>query len=249
MNATATAPNPAATSTPARRALDSVPWLAGIGEITRDALAARAMLHRLPAGALAFDQAETPAFAQFLVAGSLKLVGVRGEGEAVIEIARPHDLILPAAVITAQPYLLRARVFEEAQLLLVAADAFREALTVDNAFCRAVLEFVAGQLRRQIRATKGHRLRSAEERVAAYVAGLLTRDSGDADVTLGLDKCEIATHLGMTRETFSRALTGLAAHGLRVEGRRLFIADAAAFRARFPSDPFIDAPELLTSPP
>ena len=243
MNVTFTSTSSAATSTPTRRAFDSIPWLAGIGERTRDALVARAMLHRLPAGALAFDQAETPAFAQFLIAGSLKLVGVRGEDEAVIEIARPHDLILPAAIITGMPYLLRARVFEEAQLLLVAADAFREALAADNAFCRAVLEFVAGQLRRQIRATKGHRLRGAEERVAAYIAGLLTRDSGEAEVTLVLDKGEIAAHIGMTRETFSRALSGLSTHGVVVDGRRLHIADVAAFLARFPRDPFIDGPE------
>ena len=243
MNVTFTSTGPAATSTPTRRAFDSIPWLGEIGELTRDSLVARSMLHRLPAGALAFDQAETPAFAQFLIEGSLKLVGVRGDSEAVIEIARPHDLILPAAVITGMPYLLRARVFEEAQLLLVAADAFREALAADNAFCRAVLEFVAGQLRRQIRATKGHRLRSAEERVAAYIAGLRTRDAGEAEVTLILDKGEIAAHVGMTRETFSRALSGLSAHGVAVEGRLLRIADIAAFLARFPRDPFIDGPE------
>ena len=225
---------------PAREALGSIPWLAEVSERTLDALAAQAMLHRLPAGSMAFEQAETPAFVQFLVSGSLKLLAVRDQTEAVIEIAQAFDLILPAAVITGQPYLLRGRVFEEAQLLLIAAGPFREAMTSDNALCRAVLGFVALQLRRQLRSAKSFRLRSAEERVAAYLIDLIRAESGPAEVTLMIDKSEIASHLGMTRETFSRTLSGLSAHGVRTDGRRLNVIDVAAFRARFPFDPFID---------
>ena len=242
MNALFHTPAPNTLLSPARHALDRVPWLDGVAEGTRERLAAQAMLHRLPAGALAFDEAEIPAFALFLMAGSLKLVGVRGDSEAVIEVARPFDLVLPAAVVTGQPYLLRARVFEEAQFLLIGAETFRAALAQDNVFCRAVLGCVSLQLRRQLKAAKSFRMRSAEERVAAYVVGLLLANEGEAEIALGLDKGEIAAHLGMTRETFSRTLAGLAAHGVRVEGRRLRIADVAAFRARFPSDPFIDGP-------
>ena len=60
-----------AKNSPAREALGSIPWLAEVSEPTLDALAAHAMLHRLPAGSMAFEQAETPAFAMFLVSGSL----------------------------------------------------------------------------------------------------------------------------------------------------------------------------------
>ena len=229
-----------AASSPVRMALGAIPWLAGVSGPTLDALAAHAMLHRLPAGALAFEQAETPAFAQFLVSGRLKLSGIREPAEAVIDIVQPFDLVLPAAVISGQPYLLRGRVFEEAQLVLVAADAFRAALSSDSAFGGAVLGFVALQLRRQLRAAKSFRLRSAEERVAAYLNDLIPADAGPADVTLSFDKSEIASHLAMTRETFSRSLASLSAHGVRTDGRRLSIADIASFRARFPYDPLID---------
>ena len=227
-------------NSPTREALGSIPWLAEVSDRTLDALAAQAMLHRLPAGSMAFEQAETPAFAQLLVSGSLKLLGVRDQTQAVIEIAKPFDLVLPAAVITGQPYLLRGLVFEEAQLLLIAADPFREAMASDNALCRAVLGFVATQLRRQLRSAKSFRLRSAEERVAAYLLDIIQAESGPAEVTLTVDKSEIASHLGMTRETFSRTLNALSAHGVRTDGRRLSIADVATFHARFPFDPFID---------
>jgi CRP/FNR family transcriptional activator FtrB len=149
-------------------------------------------------------------------------------------------MVLPAAVVAGQPYLLRARVVEEAQLLLVSAERFRAALAQDNALCRAVLTAVSLQLRRQLRAAKSFRMRSAEERVAAYVCGLVRGSGGPAEIALPTEKSEIAAHLGMTRETFSRTLSRLAEHGVSVDGRRVAVADVAAFRARFPRDPFID---------
>ncbi len=225
---------------PARRALDAIPWLSTVKAATRQRLADQALLHHLPAGAMVFEQAETPAFALFLIGGALKLVGVRGQSEAVIETVGPFDLALPAAVVTGQPYLLRARVLEDAHILLVGAERFRAELAQDNAFCSAVLTFVSQQLRRQLRAAKSFRMRNAEERVAAYLAGLVDNASGPAEIALTMDKSEIAAHLGMTRETFSRTLSGLGAHGVKVNGSRLSIADVAAFRARFPIDPFID---------
>jgi CRP/FNR family transcriptional activator FtrB len=225
---------------PARQALDAIPWLAPVGAVTRQRLAEQSLIHRLPAGAMVFEQAETPAFALFLIAGSLKLVGVRGPAEAVIEAVRPFDMALPAAVVTGQPYLLRARVLEEAQILLVGAERFRAELARDNALCSAVLAHVSMQLRRQMRAAKSFRMRNAEERVAAYLGGLVLAAEGSAEIALTMDKSEIAAHLGMTRETFSRTLSGLAAQGVKVDGRKLRIADMAAFRARFPIDPFID---------
>jgi CRP/FNR family transcriptional regulator, transcriptional activator FtrB len=231
---------------PARRALDSIPWLSEVAAPTRERLAAQAMLHRLPAGAMVFEQAETPAFALFLISGALKLVGVRGATEAVIEIVRPFEMALPAAVVTAHPYLLRARVLEEAQVLLIGAERFREELAQDVALSNAVLVCVSAQLRRQLRAAKSFRMRSAEERVAAYLAGLIAAAAGPAEIALTMDKSEIAAHLGMTRETFSRTLSGLSAHGVTVDGRRVAIHDAAAFRARFPTDPFIDGEDPVS---
>jgi CRP/FNR family transcriptional activator FtrB len=165
----------------------------------------------------------------------------------VIDVAQPFDFVLAAAVIAGQPYLLSARAFEDAQLLLIAADPFRSAMASDNALCRTVLGFVATQLRRQLRVAKSFRLRSAEERVAAYILDQIQRDEGAAELTLAAEKNEIASHLGMTRETFSRTLSSLSFQGVSTDGRRLRVADVAAFRERFPSDPFIDGAETVVS--
>jgi CRP/FNR family transcriptional activator FtrB len=208
-------------------------------------LAEHAVLHRIPSGSMLFEQAEAAAFAEFLVRGSVELLGVRGREETRVELVHPVDLLLPAAVLTRRPYLLRARVLEEAHLLMVGADEFRRAVTEDHALCIAVLACQASQFRRQVKQAKNVRLRSAEERVGCYLLRLVETSPPGHLVRLPLGKRSIASELGMMRETFSRTLAVVARHGLRVDGDIVLVEDLAAMRARFSLDPLIDGPEPI----
>jgi CRP/FNR family transcriptional activator FtrB len=230
----------------AHDALQSVVWLRHVPASTLHSLAAQAVLHRVPAGSLLFEQAETPVFAQFLLAGSIELLGVRDRVETLVELLRPVDLIIPAAVLGRQPYLMRARVYEEAHLLLVPAEAFRIAVASDLALSRAILGCLTAQFRRQVRLQKNLKLRSTEERVGCYLVALLGSTDTDTIVRLPVEKHLIASQLGMTRETFSRALSGMARFGMFVHGDTIQVANAAAARARFPLDPLIDGLESIT---
>ena len=241
MDAAAEGPQP---STP-RDALAATPWLRSVSEKTLDGLAGHAVLHRMPAGSVVFEQAETPAFAQFLISGSVELLAVRGREESFVELIRPVDLLLPAAVLNHLPYLLRARVLSEASLLMVQADSFREAVTTDHAFCLAVLACQAAQFRRRVKQVKNVRLRSAEERVGCYLLRLAEGVPPGMPVRLPMEKRLIASELGMTRETFSRSLNAVARHGLRIDGDLITVEDAAAARTRFALDPLIDGIETF----
>jgi len=241
---TTNAPDPAPRSA-AREVLEEVAWLHEVPPGALDALAAQAVLHRVPAGSLLFEQAEIPVFAQFLLAGSIELLGVRDQVETLVELLRPVDLVIPAAVIGGQPYLMRARVYEEAHLLLVPAQAFRQAAASDHALCRAVLGCLAAQFRRQVRMHKNLKLRCAEDRVGCYLVSLLGQADADIMVRLPVEKRLISSQLGMTRETFSRALSGMAKFGMLIRGDMMHVEDVAAARARFPLDPLIDGPEPI----
>jgi len=231
-----------------RDALEAVPWLAAVPSAVLALLADQAVLHRVPTGARLFEQAETPNFAEFLLQGSVELLAVRGKTETLIETVRPVDLILPAAVLTRQSYLVRARVLEEASVLLVSAEAFRAAVAADHALCLAVLACQAAQFRRQMRQAKAIRLRSADERIGCYLVRLAETSGGQA-VRLPHEKRLIASQLGITRETLSRALPAMARHGLRVEGDVLNVDDLAAARSAFPLDPLIDGAEPIVPLP
>jgi len=233
----------------AREALGQTPWLRHVPVVTLDRLAEHAVLHRVPGGSILFEQSETPSFAQFLMTGCVELVAVRGT-EALVEAILPIDLLLPAAVLNRQPYLARARVREESQLVLIHADAFRDAVASDHALCLAVLACQAAQFRRQVKRARNLQLRSAEERVGCYLLQLVEASLPRPLVRLPQEKWRIAWQLGMTRETFSRILAGMARHGLRIVGDTIEVSDVAALRASFRLDPLIDGPEpIMPLPP
>jgi len=231
-------------STP-RGALAAVPWLRGVSGATLDRLAGQAVLHRIPSGSQLFEQSEVPAFMQLLIGGSVELLGVRDTEEMLVEFIQAPDLLLPAAVLNRQPYLLRARVLDGAQVVMIQAEMFRQAVATDHALCLAALACQAAQFRRQVKHAKNVRLRSAEERIGCYLLRLSGEVQADEAIRLPLEKRLIASQLGMTRETFSRALAAVARHGLRVEGDLVIVADAAAAHARFRLDPLIDGPEAI----
>jgi len=231
-------------STP-REALAQTQWLSSVPAVALDGLAKTAVLHRMPAGSTLFEQAETPAFALLLVSGNVELLAVRGAEETLVELVRAPDLLLPAAVLNRQPYLLRARVLDEARLAMIQAETFRDTVASDLDLCLAVLACQAAQFRRQIKHAKNLQLRSAEERVGCYLLKLLDGTAPDAPVKLPLEKRLIASQLGMTRETFSRTLAIVARHGIRVDGEIVRLEDAAAARARFQLDPLIDGHEPM----
>lgn len=231
--------------TTSREALARTPFLASVPSVTLDRLAEQSMLHRMPSGSVLFEQAETPAFAQLLVQGSIELLAARGTEEMLVEFVRACDFLLPAAALNRQPYLLRARVLDEACLVMIQADAFRQAVASDHDFCLAVLTCQAAQFRRQIKHAKNLQLRSAEERIGCYLLRLVQDASPGQPIRLPLEKRLIASQLGMTRETFSRTLASVARHGLRVEGELVRLENEAAARARFPLDPLLDGPEPM----
>ena len=228
-----------------RAAIAAIPWLGSVSADTIDRLAALAMLHRMPSGSTLFEQAEIPAFALLLVTGTVELLAVRGTEESLVEFVRAPDILLPAAILNRQPYLLRARVLDEARLVMIQADAFRTAVAGDLDLVLAVLACQAAQFRRQVKHAKNLQLRSAEERVGCYLLQVAGTTPPGQPIHLMSEKRLIASQLGITRETFSRLLPIVARHGIRVSGDIVIVEDASAARARFQLDELLDGPEPI----
>lgn len=226
-------------------AIAATSWLGRVSAATIERLAAQAVLHRIPSGSTLFEQAETPSFALLLVAGTVELLAVRGLEETLVEFVRAPDLLLPAAVLNSQPYLLRAHVLDEARLVMIQAEAFRRAVASDHDLCLAVLACQATQFRRQVKHAKNLQLRSAEERVGCYLVQLAGSAPAGQPVQLPLEKRLIASQLGITRETFSRILATMSRYGIRVSGDLVILENVEAARARFQLDPLIDGIEPI----
>lgn len=222
----------------------AVPALRALTEQSRKELLENAVVHVVAPGTLLFDQGEIPNFQHVILSGSVHLLGRSSTGrEVLIEAVEAPDFVTPAAVVTGSPYLMRARAPEPVRLLLIHAEVFRSVVLRDPLLAQEVIGSLAGQFRRMVRQVKNLKLRSTTERVGCYLLALSRRQRTPNRAVLPYEKTLVASELGMTRESFSRALSALRAEGIIIRGDTIDIGDPRRLAESCGSDPLIDGPE------
>jgi CRP/FNR family transcriptional activator FtrB len=221
--------------------LKSLPLFQGISERSRDDLLQNAIVHGAETGTILFSQSDVPNFQFVVISGSAHLLGKSKKGrEVLIDVVRAPELVIPAAVATGAPYLMQARVPEPSRFLLIHATIFRARVAADPALAQIVIGNLSRQFRRMVRQIKTLKLRPLTQRVGCYVLAQSARQGMTNRVQLPYEKSLIASELGITRESFSRALSSLERVGLRVEGQTIVIVDRDELTARCAPDPLID---------
>ncbi|HEY7608395.1 MAG TPA: cyclic nucleotide-binding domain-containing protein [Alphaproteobacteria bacterium] len=212
-----------------RTLLKSTPLFAALSASAIDRLTYNAFVQNLPAGAVLFQQGDQPEFLYILLAGRVALTGRSTEGdEAVIEFFRRGDVFIAPAVVLDLPYLMSTRVLQDARILMIPAEHFREVLARDAALNAALVKELSRHWRLLIRQIKDLKLRTAPQRLAAYLLDLSGGNGGS--VELPEERRFLAGRLGMTPESLSRAFAQLQAEGVTGRGRHVSIADAAHLR-------------------
>lgn len=228
--------------------LDSLPAFRSLSAETRADLLRNSVVHGAAPGTVLFEQGDVPNFQLIVVAGSVQLFGKSAEGrEVLIEVVRAPDLIIPAAVVTGASYLMEARVPESSRILLIHSDAFRRAVAGDLALAHEMIGSLAQQFRRMVRQIKNLKLRSSTQRAGCYILALSKRQGTLDRAVLPYEKNLIASELGITRESFSRALSALENFGIRVDGQTITILDPKLLAAECKPDPLIDEGEAPDS--
>jgi len=221
---------------------EALPFLTSISARSRTDLLQNAVVHGAEPGTILFGQGDVPNFQLVVMSGSAQLFGRSRKGrEALIEIVRAPDLIIPAAVVTGAPYLMQARVAEPSRFLLIHAAAFRARVADDPVLAGMVIESLARQFRRLVRQIKNLKLRTSTQRVGCYILALSSQQGETDRVQLPYEKNLIASELGITRESFSRALASLERVGLKVEGQTMVILDRRRLSEVCQPDPLMDA--------
>jgi len=223
---------------------EKLPIFRGMSSAKRDGLLRSAIQHSVAAGAVLFEQGDAPNFQLVVMSGSAQLFGRSAAGrEVLIEAVRAPNLIIPAAVVTGAPYLMQARAPEPSRFLLIHAATFREAVEQDLILAHAVIGSLAQQFRRMVRQVKNLKLRSSVERVGCYILAQAQQQGTPNRAVLPYEKNLIASELGITRESFSRALSRLERSGIKVDGQTIFILDGVRLAAECAPDPLIDGEE------
>lgn len=211
--------------------LGASPVLAGLAPERLGELLEGAFVHSLPRGAVLFQQGGEARFLHVVLAGRIALMaGSADASETVVEFFKAGDLFIAPAVVLDLPYLMSARVVEDARVLMLPAERFRGLLARDHALTTAVMRELARHWRLLVRQIKDLKLRSAPQRLASYLLTLTDASRGAASVTLPEERRLLAARLAMTPESLSRAFATLRALGVGGRGRRVTIEDVARLR-------------------
>ncbi|MGE0153508.1 MAG: helix-turn-helix domain-containing protein [Reyranellaceae bacterium] len=203
--------------------------LSGVAESTMARLQDEASVQVLGPGSMLFEQGERPRQVQIVLHGGVALTGSVEKSEIVVEFFGSGDVLLAAAVILDLPYLVSARTTEESRIASVPAATFRSLLHADHRLAVAMTEELARHWRTLVRQIKDLKLRSAAQRLAAYL--LANGAPGRSTMKITIEKQVLAGRLGMTPASLSRAFRELKELGVHTRGNQIVLADPEALRA------------------
>lgn len=205
-----------------------------------DSLIEAAYAQEFPAHVQLLRQGDLSSFLHVVVEGTVELWAESNGRETTMAILEPVTSFILAACIHDAPNLMAARTVAPSRIVMIPADRLRHALRHDASFAMDALEELAWNYRRMVRHAKNIKLRSSRERLVAYLLQLSAEQDGALGLTLPYEKRLLASYLGMTPESLSRALKSLSSEGVHVSGSRITLSSTEELSALAPVDPLIE---------
>lgn len=222
-----------------REAINGVSLFDGLDDAHLDTLAAQSRTMFLPAGQVLFRRG-TPSTGFYVVRdGVMQLSVSNSEGIVrVLEILSPGTAFGQAVMFLHKPYPVDATALADTDLMFVPAAAVDRVLDAEPEMARIMLASLSKRLQAMVADIAMLSLQSATQRIVAYILGAVQAGSvtqagaKSARVELPVRKQVLASRLGMTKETFSRAMRTLSDDGLIVvDGAVVEIPDLAILEA------------------
>lgn len=166
--------------------------------------------------------------------GWVKVFRLSPDGsEAVLHIFRAGESFAEPAAFGLGRYPAHAEAAADGRLLVIPAGALMAEVDRTPGLAMKIIGLMSQRLHALIAETERRQFLSTPHRLAAFLADLLatdeqggaTAEAPSATVTLPYDKGLVAARLGMTPESFSRALAKLKGEGITSQGNKIFVAD------------------------
>ncbi|MFU8848720.1 MAG: Crp/Fnr family transcriptional regulator [Opitutales bacterium] len=207
--------------------LRRTPMFADIGGPALENLATGCHLRKAPKGTYLFHEGENASGFFVVHTGAVNVHRVTEEGrEQVIRVFYPGESFGEVVLVGDKSYPASAKTTEESQIIVIPTDFFRREIHRDPDLAMRILASMSLHLRYLIETVESLKLQQAESRVVQWLLrqleenGLL--DQPKPEFTLPLAKHLLASQLGITSETLSRALARLRKLKiLEIEGKTL----------------------------
>ena len=212
--------------------LARLPLFSELGAASIERIAAGADKLRLARGATLFRQGESPSGFYVVVVGEIRLVAHGARGRRLTGIVEAGRSFGEPMMFLERPYLVDAVANTDAVVIRVPKENVFDEIERNPRFARRVIAGLATRIETLVREIDATVRGSARERLVNYLLRAHPAAEGEIRISLPATKAAIATQLGLTPEHLSRLLRELTARQLlRVEGRRVVIADVARLAA------------------
>ncbi|TBW40301.1 Crp/Fnr family transcriptional regulator [Siculibacillus lacustris] len=185
----------------------------------------------LPRGSTIMTQGAPADAFHVILEGWVKLYRRQPDGgEAVVAVMTAGESFAEAVMFMGGRYPVTGEAVSDVRLLRIEAATLRTAIRADGRVAIALLASIAHHTEVLSEHVEAIKALSAPQRVADFVVDLARRTfgrdvAGRLALKLPYDKALIARRLGMTPESFSRALVTLREAGVKVSRDAVTIAD------------------------
>ena len=224
--------------------LDNLPLLEGLDPAERERLLRHAEVRSYPRGNILFEEGGPADCLFVLLNGGVELFTSTPRRDAAILILWPSEVFMAAAALYDEPFLLSARALTDVTLLRLDARQVRQEVAHSAQLAERMTRILAGQFRLVVRHIKDLKLRSGPKRLAAFLLRLVIETGKNGFADLPIPKAVLASRLGLSPETLSRALQTLRSHGVTVRGSRVILTDRKKLEQFCCLNPLIDGREL-----
>jgi CRP/FNR family transcriptional regulator, transcriptional activator FtrB len=204
--------------------IKALPLFSDLEDETAARLLDDAIVKSFASDTLLFSAGNPAEHLHVVLRGIVELYSGEHPGECTLLLMAKGDLFMPAAALFDEPYLNSARTLTSASLVLIPAATARGELARSTRFALNVTRALAGHFRMAVRNIIDLRSCSAPVRLGRFLLRLVQIADGET-VSLPAPKGKLAARVGMSRETFSRALQTLADEGLVVRGSQIIVRD------------------------
>ncbi len=197
----------------------AVPILACLSEDDYELIRERVRIHAVPKGEVIFHSGEPAALMYILYRGSMKISAELTCGrEQILYIYKKGEFVGGLNLLSGDYYAYNAIALEDSFVVTVTSQDFRNVMLQNAEVLRHILEMSYERIRFSETLIDVLSTPSADERVAKVLLNLMTRfgkaDEAGTLIQTNLNREEMGSYAGVTRETMSRKIHQFESEGI-----------------------------------
>lgn len=210
---------------------DGIPSLFdGLSEPNLQTLLFSSHVVEIEAGKEIITQGDDVAYVFHILGGSIKTQRFSSDGkESTIRMLGAGETFMEDSVFFGYKSPVHAIAVKSGRMLMIPAETVQRRALADPQFACNLLKILSRHYKNAIHQIDSIVAKSPVERLGYYFLKLHMEQGSDSmEIALPFQKSTIANHLGITPETFSRALAQIKKMGIDVEQDKLSLRDAYA---------------------